>query len=501
MTAARQARPSTYIFFFAAFAFLVFAAHAAYMGLPYFGDELGQFVPAALDILRDNAWVPHSTEPNIHPPGVMAYLAAVWRVFGYSIAATRLAMLALASFGVLFTFLLAIRLCEGRAGAPAFFAVLLLLCDPLFYMQGMMAQLDMPAMVFSTLGLLLFLRERHGAAAIACTAAVLAKETSLVLPAVLLYTLVREQRRRDALYYAAPFVALAIWIAALWRSTGTPFGNPGFEHYNVAYPLHPMRLATSLVRRVYELFIADFRWVGAIAIVLASKRFGIYRGRAWRVTLLYALAFFVLITVFGGAELERYELPLLPVFYIAGAGALSTFPAFPRIVGLAAMCAGLIAGLFVNPPFPFPYENNLAMADFVELHEHAAHFLEREYPNEAVFTAWPLTAALRRPEFGYVEKPLRTVETSDLHASTLSRLDPARVNVLVLYSRTWDPEWGVLQNELIADFLRRFYDYEPEMTEKQCLTVLGLKRVARWEQRGQWIEIYARNTRLPAPSL
>ena len=35
-------------------------------------------------------------------------------------------------------------------------AALFLLCDPLFYTQGMMAQLDMPAMLFTVLALLLF---------------------------------------------------------------------------------------------------------------------------------------------------------------------------------------------------------------------------------------------------------------------------------------------------------------------------------------------------------
>ena len=76
---------------------MVFLAHAPYFGLPYFWDELGQFVPSALDILHDGAWVPHSAVPNAHPPGVMAYLALVWKIFGYSIAATRAAMLALAA--------------------------------------------------------------------------------------------------------------------------------------------------------------------------------------------------------------------------------------------------------------------------------------------------------------------------------------------------------------------------------------------------------------------
>src|SRR5208337_4814348 len=100
-------------------ALVLYARHAPFLSLPYFWDEMGQFVPAALDIFHDGAWVPHSTVPNVHPPGVMAYLAAVWRMFGYSIEATRAAMLLLGSLTVLFSFLLAIQLCRGLRDAPA----------------------------------------------------------------------------------------------------------------------------------------------------------------------------------------------------------------------------------------------------------------------------------------------------------------------------------------------------------------------------------------------
>src|ERR1700736_6979247 len=130
---ARRTRYSSYLLLFFWLALAVFLAHSPFFTLPFFWDELGQFVPAALDILRDGAWVPHSAVPNVHPPGVMAYLAGVWHVAGYSIEATRSAMLALAALPVFFTFLLAVRLCRGIPGAPAFAAVLLLLVDPLFY--------------------------------------------------------------------------------------------------------------------------------------------------------------------------------------------------------------------------------------------------------------------------------------------------------------------------------------------------------------------------------
>ena len=489
-----EIRSGTYLFFFFAFGTIIYAAHLSYLRLPYFWDELGQFVPAGLDIPRDNAWIPRSTTPNIHPPGVMAYLAGIWRFFGYSIAVTRTAMLVLAAFGVLFTFLLSLRLCEKLPGIPALFAVLLLLCDPLFYTQAMMAQLDMPAMTFTLLGLVLFLEDRHKAAALACTAAVLSKETCILLPLMFVVVLFREKRLKEyARYYAIPFFMLLVWVLVLWGATGTPFGNAGFEHYNVTYALHPVRLLLSLFRRFYFLFIDNFRWVGTVAIVLAWRRHKLFSTRAWRVTLLFAAAYVAVVSLFGGAELERYLVPVLPIFYIAVAASLTTVPALARNVGVLALCGGLITGLYVNPIFPFPYEDNLAMVDFVQLHETAAQYLETGFKDKLIYTAWPLTEALRRPEFGYVHHGLNIPKVlDDLHRSTIEKLDPNAVQVLVMYSRTWEPSWGVTNIPLVGKFLAKFYDYEPQMTQAQIESKLGLRRMHRWDRGGQWIEVYAK---------
>src|ERR1700727_3180719 len=101
----------------AAFALVVFLAHLPYFGLPYFCDELGQLVPAALDILHDGAWIPHSTVPNAHPPAVMAHRALVWSWGGYSLHPTRLAMPALAAPAVIVTCLPAEEVTRHRAPA------------------------------------------------------------------------------------------------------------------------------------------------------------------------------------------------------------------------------------------------------------------------------------------------------------------------------------------------------------------------------------------------
>ncbi len=474
----------------AALAAIVFLAHFPYFGLPYFWDELGQFVPAALDILRDDAWIPHSTVPNSHPPAVMAYLALVWRIAGYSIVATRLSMLALASAGAILTLILGRELSGSRA---AILGTVFLLLDPLSYTQSMLAQLDMPAMVFTSLALLLFLKDRHLAAAAAATVLVLAKETGAILPLIFIVVLYRDPaRRRYALYYAAPFAALAIWFFALWHTTGHLFGDPGYTHYNIAYALNPVRASVTILRRLYYLFVANLRWVGTAAIIVAWWRRHLYATRGWRIVWCFVAAHVLLVSLLGGAALERYLLPVLPLVYIAVGAALESLRPGWRYAGMAALAAGLLSGLFVNPPFPFPYENNLALVDFVELHRAAARFLEQAYPAKTIFTAWPLTEALRNPAFGYVGRPLKVEETSDLRVSTLDALRAPSLDVLVLYSRTWEPDWGVLKWPAVREFLSRYYEYERQMTPAEVQRRFGLSPVRRWSRRGQWIQVFAR---------
>jgi hypothetical protein len=124
------------LFFFFVFAGAMLVLHWPYLRLPYFWYEMGQFVPAARDIVRDGAWIPQSPAPNVHPPGVMAFVALVWRVAGFSISATRLAMLLIAAVGLLFVFILGIELGRPGQAMSALLVPVLLLFSPLFYTQG-----------------------------------------------------------------------------------------------------------------------------------------------------------------------------------------------------------------------------------------------------------------------------------------------------------------------------------------------------------------------------
>jgi hypothetical protein len=492
----RSSKVLAHLIFFFLFLAVLVASHAGVIGLPYFWDEMGQFVPAALDIYQDGAFIPKSTLPNVHPPGVMSYLAGFWHLFGYSVKNTRIAMLLVAAAGLLFTFMLAVRLCRPLPGLPAMVAVLLLMCSPLFFTQSMMAQLDMPAMVFTVAALYLFLEERYAAATLACTVLVLMKETAITTPAVLAICLLQQRRWRESLYFLLPAIALCAWLGYLASVTGHIFGNREFTHYNIAFQLHPVRLPLTLIRRIFYLFIDNFHWIGTIAIVAAWRRTDMFRKRSWAVVAAVFVAQTLTVTILGGAALERYLMPVLPIFYVAAAAAFTTLRQTTGRIAISGMAAGLLISLFLPSPFPYPYENSIAVVDFVRLQQRAAEFIESQYAGKTVASAWPFPDALRRPEFGYVTQPIAVKGLDNFDLATVLKLKKQPVDVLVIYSRTWEPRESVISLGLVRRLLSRYYFYQPQITPEKIESELGMVRAGRFDRRGQWVEIYV-NTRTP----
>ncbi len=479
---------STLIFFFLFLAAQV-ALHLPYLRLPYHWDELGQFIPASLDIFQKGAWIPVTTLPNVHPPAVMAYLALVWKIFGYSIPATRLAMLVVGSAGVLFSFLLAIRLSRKTSGAPAFAAAIFLMAAPMFYTQSMMAQLDMPAMTLTALALLLFLKDRIVWCAAVCTLLVLVKETGISTPFVLAAWLwIIDKRRRESLYFIAPAIALAVWLVALHHATGHWLGNSEFAKYNVADSLQPAHVLMTIERRIYFLFISDGLWIGAILLFIGSR---LLTGREWNIAFLVAGAQLLLVSIFGGASLDRYSMPAFPILFAAIAAAATALPRSWRWMSQFALTAALLSGLFFNPPYPFSFENNLAMVDFVELQRDAAAYLEAQAPGKRIASAWPFVDAIARPEFGYVRQGLNvTGRAEDFTLPHLADLDLRQIDVLVVFSRTWALDGGELDFDWVRKYIRLNWGHHMQATPDQIRAGLGFVPVFKWTRHGQWIEIY-----------
>jgi hypothetical protein len=472
---------------------LLVLANWPLLDAPYYWDELGQFIPASLDLYEHGSLIPKTTVPNVHPPGLMAYLAGVWHVIGYSVRATRVAMLLIMGAAMLACFLLAVELAKPLNAAPPFFVVSILFCAPLFHAQAPLAHLDLPAMLFTMMALVAFIRDHVRAAALASTALVLTKETGILVPALFAVWLITEHRRREAAWFLIPAAALASWLVFLWAATGNVLGNREFAEYNVLWPLHPVRLAGNLGRRLWYMLIADFHWIGVAAVLIAWKRTEAFRGRPWAIAASLLGAHVLLMTVVGGAMLERYLLPALAILYVAFAVAWREIRGRrTRVVVQAVMMFGMVGSYVLNPPYPFPFENNLAWTDFVMLHGEAADYLQTHFPEARIASAWPFTDAVRRPEFGYIARRLQTEPIADFTRESVRRLKQRPPDVIVLFLRTWDPPGSVLSLAPVRAWLARWYGWRPEVKGSEIEAELGFRRLRRWDSRGQWIEVYAR---------
>jgi hypothetical protein len=302
--------------------------------------------------------------------------------------------------------------------------------------------------------------------------------------------LIWEKRARDAAWFALPVLALAVWLACLKTVTGHWMGNAEFTEYNLFYPLNPVRLTLSLLRRIYYLFIGSGHIFGTLVLVWAWRRMPLFRSRPWRVALAFVVANVLVVTALGGAVLERYLLPVLPIVYIAFGVALRALLPNPRKWALAALLTSLIVANFVNPLYPFPFENNLAFVDFVELEREGASAVEL-HPG-VVATTFPMSDALRRPEFGFVGARRSVIELKSFRASEVAKLNDRRPDTLLVYETAWDP-LHVLASRPARWVLRRFYGFEPPLTPDETARALSMQVQQQWTYHGMSMSLLVRD--------
>ena len=487
--------------------------HLPFLRLPYYWDEAGYYVPASWDFYHAWALIPTSTPPSGHTPLVMILVGLAWRVFGCSPLVTRSTLLMLAAANVAALNRLGRQVASREA---AFWSALLLAISPVFFAQSTLLHLDLAAALFTTLAVLALGSNRHWSFAVAAALAILSKETAVVLLPIA--WLVEWRRRRgialaEGVALVAPLLPLLAWACYYHHATGFWTGNREYLSYNVYATLSPARFFFSLLRRGYELFIGGFHWLlTAAALVSISwerkpgrRELGVgsrelgksptpfvgWNGSfALMATGLIAANLFLLSAV-GGAILPRYLLPVFPLFYLIAAAIALRLPRLAARLLLAAAACGFVAAWFINPPYPFPFEDNVAYADFIRLHQQAAHYLESQPGEPRILTAWPATDELTKPLLGYVQRPLQAVAVPGFAPQELGRALPRSFDLLYFYSRKWEPanNWTVR----FPAWLRlqgRYFDYYPQISEQDLVARFHLQLLAAMELRGQWVRIY-----------
>jgi 4-amino-4-deoxy-L-arabinose transferase-like glycosyltransferase len=514
----------------------LYASHFTLLRLPYYWDEAGYYIPAAWDFFRTGSLIPFSTLTNAHPPLPSVYLALWWKASGFLPEVTRTAVLIVAAFGLTAVWRLAMRL----VGVPAvaFWTVVLTALYPVWFAQSSLAHADIFAAACTLWGLVYVLPamnrdlpRKPWIAAVWFSLAALSKETAIVVPLTLAVVSLVESRRApgrartrlwsEAAWLAGCLLPLAAWYAFHYFKTGFLFGNPEFLRYNAQANLSPFRILSAFGYRILHLtaHMNLFLPVGiAIAALLldplpdpaeasrapslrlvSGARVGNHDSQlrpsidspALRRILFLFLANALFFSVLGGALLTRYLLPMYPLVLLL---VVTTFyRRVPYWHALAVLSAAVfVLGLFLNPPYRFAPEDNLAYARVIRLHQTGINELEKRYPGSTVLSAWPVSDELLRPELGYLDQPFAVYRLEDFTADQIARAaqEPEKYSAALVFSTKYDPpslplSLGPKAEAVDERYFGLHHDLPPELIALQLHGDLVWKQ----EDHGQWIAL------------
>ena len=503
----------------------LYATHFTLLRLPYYWDEAGYYIPAAWDFFRTGSLIPITTLTNAHPPLPSIYLALWWKASGFTPEVTRTAVLLVAALGLLAVWRLAMRL----VGVPAvaFVTVALTALYPIWFAQSSLAHADIFAAACTLWGLAYVLpgRERewfpkNWVAALWFAAAALSKETAIAIPLTLALVNLAESLRADppargrlgrqAAWLSTCVIPLAAWYAWHHYKTGFLFGNPEFLRYNAQATIDPLRILAAFGHRILHLtahmnlFVPVLMAIAALLLDARPDAEGHPRANipspAMHRIFILLLVNAVVFSLLGGALLTRYLLPMYPLVLLL---AVTTFyrrvPFWPALAALSV--GAFVLGLFINPPYGFAPEDNLAYAHVIRLHQAGIDQLSQLYPGATVLSAWPMTDELTRPELGYLKQPYDVYRLEDFTAGQIARAaaEPEKYSAALVFSTKYDPPsplftLGPGSKALDERFFGLHHDLPPEAIAIELHGALVWKK----EDQAQWVALIRFNRQFEA---
>jgi len=398
-------------------------SHLTLLRLPYYWDEGGYYVPAALDFYHRFTLIPEFT--NAHPPLPNVILGTLWHLTGLSILTTRLTVCAFAAAALVAVFRLSERLTTVSVAVAV---TLLTAVYPIWFAQSTLAHADIFAAAFTLSAFALYLPLERGSegrgliwVAVLFSLAALSKETAIVEPAILaaieLVLLLRSRGKGEHLWrllaLSFPVIPLAGWYVYHHHKTGFTFGNPEYLRYNATANFTIAHISLSIYYRALHLFWQRNIW---LAILLAfaclflpnrrSSEAGRFTPDVLRAIGLLVAGNWLAFSVLGGALLTRYLLPVYPLILLVCVSIWrEKLRQWPALVVVTA--AAFIAAIWLNPPTSFAPEDNLTYRDMIVVHQEATAYIEQHYPDATVMTAWPAAEELFRPDMGYVTQRIK----------------------------------------------------------------------------------------------
>jgi 4-amino-4-deoxy-L-arabinose transferase-like glycosyltransferase len=526
---------------------LVALSHLTLLRLPYFWDEGGYYIPAALDFYHHGWLIPHFT--NAHPPLPNIVLGTLWHITGFHILATRLIVCAFAAAALLAVF----RLTQSLLDTPAALALTALTAVyPIWFAQSTLAHADIFAAAFTLWAFAIYLPKRQetgsrkqevagrGAAfaqpsqrssllpasyfllPVSClfTLAALSKETSILQPATLaaleLFLLWQHRRDRTAVqrhlrWIAAltfPVLPLAAWFLYHRLATGFTFGNPEYLRYNATANLTLHHVLTSLYYRLLHLIWQRNIWLpillalaclllpfGNSVISTEAKRSAetpVFLSPAIvRIILILTVANWLAFSVLGGALLTRYLLPIYPLILLLCVDTWRSrthwWPAFAAVTA-----AAFISAWWLNPPTSFAPEDNLTYRDMIVVHQQAINYVAEHYPAATVLTAWPVAADLYNPYLGYVTTPIRAFSIEDFTRPQVLKAaaEPDRYDTAIVFTTHFlEPNFRRYLLTHPNSFRGRDFATTRDLSPQEIALLLHGQVVQQFDRHGEWAAV------------
>ena len=500
---------------FAIFFLMIALAHTTLLRLPYFWDEGGYYIPAALDFFHRFTLIPEFT--NAHPPLPNILLGTVWHITGYHILATRLMICAVAAAGLLAVFRLSQRLLSPAAAIAV--TLLTALC-PIWFAQSTLAHADIFAAAFTLWAFTLYFTATQSAPvtkkhtqlwiAVLFSLAALSKETAIVEPAALaamhLVLLIRDRRSLIArrthaawlITLSVPLLPLLAWYGYHHHRTGFTFGNPEYLRYNATANLSAAHIFVSLYYRFLHLVWQRNIWV-AIILTLAclfltrrsAKETQALPDVTLRTIAVLAGANWLAFSILGGALLTRYLLPVYPlILFVCVAIWRVRTRHWPWLAALTG--ASFFTALWLSPPTSYAPEDSLTYRDMIVVHQEAIEYIAGHFPDARVLTAWPAAAELSRPDLGYTQRSIKVAPIENFTATEVlkAKQEPDLFDTaLVITTRYTTP--GLRRYLLQHPDSRRGREFstERDLAPAEIASILGGQIVWQDNRDGEWAAV------------
>jgi hypothetical protein len=217
--------------------------------------------------------------------------------------------------------------------------------------------------------------------------------------------------------------------------------------------------------------------------------------------LVIIVAHWIVFSLIGGAVLSRYMLPAIPLVIIIAVSTLHRRVVYWPVV-VVLVCALFAAALFINPPYTFAPEDNLAYADYVRLHERVDSFVEAKYPRSHVLTAWTATDELSKPFLGYVSKPIAVTSIEDFSLPQIQRAqqEPETYDVALVFSTKYVSKKQMWMPGFWRRAQEHYFGLHADLPAEAAAQILGGPIVFKEERGGQWAAVLvfdrARNAQL-----